>query len=183
MRQKTTKKVIAGVAAVLIGGLLVFAYLRRGAPREPVYVQEEKQEKKQKGHSHEHEKKTEQKQKTEQDDAGGQQKERRPSGRLEEGVRVVEMKAHQFAFEPSTVVVRSGEKVRLKVTSTDVTHGIAIEEYGVDQMLPPNETKEVTFTADEAGTYEFHCSVYCGSGHGDMTGQIVVKPASGGDGG
>lgn len=49
-----------------------------------------------------------------------------PSGELKDGVRVVEVKARQFEFEPETIVVRKGEKVRLEVTSEDVKHGIAI---------------------------------------------------------
>ena len=31
------------------------------------------------------------------------------------------------------------------------------------------------FTADKAGTYEYHCSVMCGSGHTNMTGKLVSR--------
>ena len=36
--------------------------------------------------------------------------------------------AKQFQFEPSTIEVSKGDKVRLIVTSIDVPHGIAIRE-------------------------------------------------------
>ncbi|GAA3332428.1 hypothetical protein GCM10020331_092510 [Ectobacillus funiculus] len=32
-----------------------------------------------------------------------------------------------------------------------------------------------TFTADKAGTYEYHCSVMCGSGHANMMGKLIVE--------
>jgi len=180
MRQKRTRKVVLGVSAVLVACLLVFAAMRRGVDRKPVYVDEDDAKEEQKaadGHSgHDHGEAEEK-----QDDGDGspaeQQDEGELSGSLQDGIRVVEMTAKQFSFDPATVLVRSGEKVRLKVTSTDVTHGIAIDDFGVDQKLPPQETKVITFTAGEPGTHEFHCSVFCGSGHGDMTGEIIVRPA------
>lgn len=99
---------------------------------------------------------------------------RSPSGEIVDGVRVVEVKARQFEFVPATIVVRQGERVRLKVTSEDVTHGIAIEAFAVDRKLPPNETQVIELTADKLGTHHFHCSVYCGKGHSDMHGELVV---------
>ncbi len=104
--------------------------------------------------------------------------EREPSGKLVDGVRVVDVAARQFEFEPATVVVRQGEKVRLKVTSEDVTHGIGIEGYDIDEVLPPGETKAVEFTADEAGAHHVHCTIYCGEGHNDMHGELVVLARS-----
>lgn len=105
---------------------------------------------------------------------------REPSGNLQDGVRVVEVKARQFEFEPSTIVVNQGEKVRLEVTSQDVTHGIAIEDMGIDRELPPNETQSIAFTAEKAGRHHFHCSVYCGEGHSDMHGELVIQAADAG---
>jgi len=29
---------------------------------------------------------------------------------------------------------------------------------------------------DKAGTFEFHCGVFCGGGHEEMSGQIAVRP-------
>ena len=97
-----------------------------------------------------------------------------PSGKVVDGVRVVAVTARQFEFDPSTIVVRQGEKVRLEVTSEDVTHGIGIEAYDIDQLLPPGETKEIEFTADKTGTHHFHCSIYCGKGHNEMHGELIV---------
>ena len=96
------------------------------------------------------------------------------SGKLEEGVRVIKMAALDFKFEPSTIVVRQGEKVRLEVTSEDVTHGIGIEGYEIDRKLEPGKTEVIAFTAVKSGRHHFYCSVYCGTGHGDMQGVLIV---------
>lgn len=97
-----------------------------------------------------------------------------PTGRFQDGVRVIDMNARQFAFEPSTVVVRQAEAVRLNVTNMDVAHGINIQGFGIDKRLPPNETVTVEFGADKPGQHYFHCSVFCGKGHGEMHGKLVV---------
>lgn len=98
------------------------------------------------------------------------------SGEVTDGVRVVQVTAHRFMFMPDHIVVKVGEPVRLEVTSTDVTHGMDIEGMHIDVELPPNEMQKIEFTPEQAGTYHFHCSVYCGEGHQDMHGELIVIP-------
>ena len=97
------------------------------------------------------------------------------SGNLENGVRVVQMKAFQFGFDPNPVVVVKGDKVKLVVTSTDVTHGFSISEFGVNVQLFPGRPSIIDFTADKSGTFIFYCSVPCGAGHTSMRGRLIVK--------
>ncbi|MCH8067216.1 MAG: cupredoxin domain-containing protein [Nanoarchaeota archaeon] len=97
------------------------------------------------------------------------------SGNLENGVRVVQMKAFQFGFDPNPVVVVKGDKVKLVVTSTDVTHGFSIAEFGVNVQLFPGRPSIIDFTADKSGTFIFYCSVPCGAGHRSMRGRLIVK--------
>ena len=72
------------------------------------------------------------------------------SGKLENGIRVIEVKASKFKFDPDPIVVKLGEKVRLVVTSMDVEHGIAIAEMGVNLPVPAQQTRSVDFTANDA---------------------------------
>ena len=90
-------------------------------------------------------------------------------------VKEFKMTAKQFAFEPSTIEVNKGDKVRLIVTSTDVPHGIAIPEYGINQRLDTGNPVTIEFVADKQGTFTAFCSVFCGSGHSGMKGKIIVK--------
>ena len=89
-------------------------------------------------------------------------------------VKEFKMTAKQFAFEPSTIEVNKGDKVRLIVTSTDVPHGIAIKEYGINQRLDVGKPVTIEFIADKQGTFTAYCSVFCGTGHKDMKGKIIV---------
>ena len=90
-------------------------------------------------------------------------------------VKEFKVTAKQFAFEPSTIEVNKGERVKLIVTSLDVPHGIVIPEYGINQKLDPNKPVAIEFTADKEGTFTILCSVFCGSGHSGMKGKLIVK--------
>jgi len=97
------------------------------------------------------------------------------SGGSNSDVVKVSMTAQQFKFDPATVTVPAGSTVVITVTSKDVTHGLAIPAFNINERIQPGKDTVVKFTADKAGTYEFHCSVFCGSGHRDMKGKIVVQ--------
>ena len=87
----------------------------------------------------------------------------------------IDMLARLWEFEPSTIEVNQGDTVILTVTSEDVTHGISIPDYGVNEVLNPGETVTIEFLADQAGEFPFACSVSCGSGHGSMDGTLIVS--------
>ena len=97
------------------------------------------------------------------------------SGKVENGIRVIEVKASRYKFEPDQIVVRLGEKVRLVLTTTDASHGLNIPEFKVNISVPTGETRSVEFIADKQGEFHAHCSVYCGEGHGQMHASFVVK--------
>ena len=89
--------------------------------------------------------------------------------------QIIKMTAEQYDFIPDNIKVKKGTKVRLEVTSTDVTHGIAIREYDINKALPVNKTVAIDFTADKVGSFDFHCSISCGPGHRDMKGTLIVE--------
>lgn len=92
--------------------------------------------------------------------------------------RVVEMRSlkNQWKFEPNPVVVNKCEKVTLKIFNEDeYDHGFAIDLLGINKRLPPLTTTEVTFTANQAGTFPFYCSIPCGEGHYEQKGILVVE--------
>lgn len=89
--------------------------------------------------------------------------------------RVIEIKAKKYDFEPSTIEVQQGERVVLRVTSTDRLHGIGIKKFGVSKEVPKGQTVDVEFVASTAGTFKVLCTEDCGKGHDDMVGALVVK--------
>jgi cytochrome c oxidase subunit 2 len=91
-------------------------------------------------------------------------------------VHEIKMTAKNYDFDPSTITVKKGEKVKLIITATDRDHGIKLKAFDIDQVLKKDDPTIIEFTASKAGTFEFKCSVYCGRGHGKMKGTLVVEP-------
>ena len=88
--------------------------------------------------------------------------------------KTVNMTAEHFHFTPDTVHVPEGSLVTLKITAIDGAHGFSLGDFGIDESLPENEPKTITFYAAKKGEYGFHCSHFCGIGHLGMTGKIIV---------
>jgi heme/copper-type cytochrome/quinol oxidase subunit 2 len=93
------------------------------------------------------------------------------------GHDVITVKAVQWAYLPKTIYVTEGVPVHLQIISEDVVHGFAIDGLNVKiTELVPGKAEYVTFTPDKAGTYYYGCTTYCGTRHGKMFGQIIVRP-------
>ena len=90
-------------------------------------------------------------------------------------VKEFRITAKQFSFEPGTIEVNKGDKVRLIVTSMDVPHGFSIKEYSINERLDVGKPVTIEFTADKEGTFTAFCSVFCGSGHSNMKGKLIVR--------
>ena len=88
--------------------------------------------------------------------------------------RVVKISAKKFEFTPSEVRVRKGETVVLELKSEDRRHGFELPAFKIRKDIVPKEVTRVVLTPGEAGTFAFHCDVFCGDGHEDMTGTVVV---------
>jgi cytochrome c oxidase subunit 2 len=71
--------------------------------------------------------------------------------------------------------VKKGETVNLKAQSLDIGHGIGIPEYGVNIQFDPNNEAETSFVANKVGESEYFCTVYCGQGHRNHKGKIIVE--------
>jgi cytochrome c oxidase subunit 2 len=93
--------------------------------------------------------------------------------------KVFEVTARKFAFEPSRIDVVEGDHVRLVVRSADGVHGVAIKKFRVSKLVPRGgEQVTIDFVASAAGTFPILCSEFCGDGHEDMTGTLVVRAKS-----
>ena len=93
----------------------------------------------------------------------------------ESKIKEIEVTARQWEFIPNPIEANLGDRVRLRITSVDVSHGFALPDFGVSQRLSPGRTETVEFTADKAGSFTFFCNVACGSGHSGMRGTLVVS--------
>jgi cytochrome c oxidase subunit 2 len=89
--------------------------------------------------------------------------------------RAIDVIARRYAFEPAEIEVIEGERVRLLVKSGDGLHGFEIKALKISKEIPRGaEPVAIDFTAGAPGRYPILCSVYCGDGHDDMKGALVV---------
>lgn len=92
-------------------------------------------------------------------------------GKLEKGVRTVEMAVTEDGFVPAKVKANKGEKLRLVVTrKTDRTCAteIVIPGHGVNQKLPLNQAVTVELTPKASGEIRYAC------GMGHVAGVVFV---------
>jgi cytochrome c oxidase subunit II len=87
----------------------------------------------------------------------------------------ITMTAKQFEFSPSTITVNKGDTVKITLTTLDVAHGFGIPEFNVNERVEPGTPIIIQFVADKSGTFEYRCTVPCGGGHMQMTGQLIVR--------
>lgn len=89
--------------------------------------------------------------------------------------------ARMWFFSPNAVPaadsgieIPAGAEVTFYVTSIDVQHGFRIQGTNVNFMAIPGEVSKLTTTFDEAGSYDFICTEYCGTGHASMFGTVTI---------
>lgn len=89
--------------------------------------------------------------------------------------QVVQVTARRFTFTPDEIVVQRGRPVLLEIASEDFVHGLNVPALKFRADLPPGQVTRVHFTPERAGEYPFLCDNFCGAGHEEMQGRIVVK--------
>ena len=88
--------------------------------------------------------------------------------------KVIKITAKKFEYSPNKITLKKGVPVTLELTSLDRLHGFNCPALNLRSDIAPHKITKVAFTPDKTGTFEFHCDVFCGSGHEQMTGTITV---------
>jgi len=88
--------------------------------------------------------------------------------------QVIKITAKKFEYSPNEVTVKRGVPVTLEFTSLDRVHGFNCPGLGIRADIIPEKVNRVNFVPQKSGTFDFHCDVFCGDGHEDMTGKIIV---------
>ncbi len=91
--------------------------------------------------------------------------------------KIINVSAQRFNFTSDVPFrVKLGDRVTLRLRSVDVTHGFSLPQFNISKDMPAGQTVEATFDANQTGTFFFFCTVFCGGGHGEMSGQFTVEP-------
>jgi cytochrome c oxidase subunit II len=94
---------------------------------------------------------------------------------LAETPNEIKLAASKFEYTPDTVKVKVGQPVTLVLTSFDRIHGFKMPEFGIRTDIVPDQETRVTLTPQKVGNFVFFCDVFCGDGHEDMSGTLVVE--------
>lgn len=92
-----------------------------------------------------------------------------------DGVQEVSVEGGMYYFNPNKITVQKGVPVKVTFTSVEGMHDFVIDGLDVkSSIVTEGKTTTVEFTADEAGDYEFYCSVADHKARG-MVGTLVVE--------
>ncbi|MFH1350113.1 MAG: 4Fe-4S binding protein [Pseudomonadota bacterium] len=116
---------------------------------------------------------------------------------LENRTHRILLEAKKYGYSPSRIEVNRGDKVILRPTSLDVTHGFFLDGYPVEFIIKQkginylkytwkddegklhtdwDKVSEVAFTAEKSGKFIFRCTQTCGNLHPFMSGELIVGP-------
>jgi len=87
---------------------------------------------------------------------------------------VIELTVKRFEYSPREIRLKRGAPVVLEITSLDVPHGFNLPDLHVRADVLPGRVTRVRLVPDRAGTFTFRCDVFCGTGHEELDGSVIV---------
>jgi cytochrome c oxidase subunit 2 len=90
------------------------------------------------------------------------------------GERTINIVAKRFSFTPNRIALKKGEPVVLEITAMDFAHGFNIPDMDMRRDLIPGKAVRMPLTPARIGQFAFLCDNFCGSGHEQMEGTIIV---------
>ena len=86
----------------------------------------------------------------------------------------IQITAKMFDFTPAVITVKKGEPVVLVIASKDRKHGFNLRAFGIRSDINAGSIARIRFTPDKTGKFTFTCDVFCGEGHEEMSGTLIV---------
>ncbi len=89
----------------------------------------------------------------------------------------VYLMAMRFSYTPSVLRLKRGVPYRFRMMSMDVNHGASIHTGFAGHIMrrPAQTIVDMVMTFSEPGEFMMYCTVYCGEGHSQMKGKIIVE--------
>lgn len=88
-----------------------------------------------------------------------------------ETYRVITVDAKRWAYSPNLIKVKKGEKIKLKINNIDTDHNAEF----VNMKTQTDKDGLIIVDTSTAGTFIFKCADFCGEGHRDMKGTLIVE--------
>jgi len=71
--------------------------------------------------------------------------------------------------------LKAGQTYNIWISARDVLHGFSLVDQNYNIMAVPGHAYRLHITPQKAGEYLIICNEFCGTGHGMMTGKIIVE--------
>ena len=92
----------------------------------------------------------------------------------EDGSLTVILVAARYGIYPQRIEVPANTPVKFRMASYDVLHGVHAPYTNMASMIVPGYVSEVNTSFPNAGEYPIFCNEYCGLGHDEMWGRLIV---------
>lgn len=92
----------------------------------------------------------------------------------DESLGIFNMTASHAGFNPSTVTVKMGSVVQIRLTALDENYDFSMPYQGLYSSVAQGETHQIGFGATTVGTFEFFCRDLCP--HGKIQGKVIIIP-------
>jgi len=79
--------------------------------------------------------------------------------------------ATNFEFDLKEIKVNKGDTVKVTLKNSEGNHAVKFDGYNKEVQ----GDKTISFVADKAGEFKYECSIFCGAGHTDMVGKLIVE--------
>jgi cytochrome c oxidase subunit 2 len=97
------------------------------------------------------------------------------AGALAQGEeRVIRVTARKFSFSPEVIELKKDAPVTLEFETADVAMGFNAPDFKLRTDIAPGKVSRLRLVPEKAGEFEFHCDVFCGDDHENMSGTIRV---------
>ena len=82
--------------------------------------------------------------------------------------------ARMWSWNP-ILKLRKGETYRVHLSSLDLQHGFSLQPLNMNFQVMPGYDHVLTITPTSVGTFTIVCNEFCGIGHSNMIGHIIVE--------
>lgn len=89
--------------------------------------------------------------------------------------QVIKIHAKKFEYTPNEVKLQKGVPIIFELTGQDIEMGFSIPDFKVRADIIPDRVAQLAFLPDRAGKFTFYCDVFCGLGHEEMEGTLIVE--------
>lgn len=79
--------------------------------------------------------------------------------------------AKNYEFDLKEIKVNKGDTVKITLKNSQGMHAVKFE--GFNKEVQGNKT--ISFVADKTGEFKYVCSIFCGTGHDQMIGKLIVQ--------